>query len=312
MTGTLSTASLSSVAPRPAAFRREASAATVEPPAWVRRCVGAADRATDDLDFGSVEMSRSDRGTLATIRVRDARSLDADAMRVATAALYRRLFAEATRGGRHVVRIWNHIPGIHDPLGEERDRYRVFNAGRFDALCDLFGGREGLAASTPTASGVGHAGRDLVVHALATDAPGRPIENPAQVPAYEYSRRYGKLPPCFARATVVDLDGPTVLVAGTAAISGEDSRHPGDLDRQITLTLDNLRRLLTAAGVVATEPLDHFRDVRVYVPRPGDVATVREAMAEAFAGRAVECLVADLCRPELLVEIEGVAAREAD
>ncbi len=280
-------------------------------PAWTREWLGdRVDRAKAalDHDLGEVVVRRGERATLVTVRVDDARSLDAHTMRGATATLYRRLFAEAEQRGRQIVRVWNHIPGIHDALGEERDRYRVFNAGRFEALCDLFGGRDGLARRTPTASGVGHAGRDLVVHALATDVAGRPVENPAQVPAYEYSRRYGKLPPCFARATVVDVDRPMVLVAGTAAISGEDSRHPGDLDRQIALTLDNLRRLLTAAGVGGCEPLDRFRHVRVYVPRREDLPTVEAAVADHFAGCGrAQCLVADLCRPELLVEIEGVA-----
>ena len=240
--------------------------------------------------------------TRLTLAVPDARGLGGPAMRAATRDLYRDLLQRAADAGHpHVVRIWNHVPGIHESLGEERDRYRVFNAGRFDALCEAFGGRGGLAEFTPAATAVGHDGRDLVVHALATATPGRAVENPDQVPAYRYSARYGRLPPCFARATVVERPHSAVLVAGTAAISGEISCHAGSVGDQLDLTLANLRRLLAASG--GEGDLRRFRHVRVYAPAGVDLPDV----AAEFPNARVSRRVAELCRAELLVEIEGVA-----
>ena len=232
-------------------------------------------------------------------------------MRSATAGLYRELLRRAAAAGhRHLIRVWNHVPDIHGPLGEERDRYRVFNAGRFDALTDAYGGRDGLAACTPAASAVGHGGGDLVVHALAAAEPGRAVENPRQVPAYRYSGRFGRLPPCFARATLVRRPRPAVLVAGTAAITGELSRHPGDVAEQLDLTLDNLRGLLAAAG--GPPDLRRFGDVRVYVPRGVRADRVRPGVRAAFPAAKVAFRRAALCRAELLVEIEGVAGLGAE
>ena len=85
----------------------------------------------------------------------------------------------------------------------------VFNAGRFEALSDWFGGPGRLPDSLPAASAVGHDGDDFAVHCLLLSRPGVAVENPRQVPAFRYSARYGPRPPCFARATVVPdpLDG---------------------------------------------------------------------------------------------------------
>ena len=71
-----------------------------------------------------------------------------------------------------------------------------------------------------------------------------PLENPRQVPAYRYSRRYGLRPPCFARATKFES---TLFIGGTASIIGEDSRHAAAIVAQTEETLSNLRALIAAA-----------------------------------------------------------------
>jgi hypothetical protein len=150
----------------------------------------------------------------------------------------------------------------------------------------------------------------LVVHALAMSEPGTPVENPLQVPAFRYSKRYGPLPPCFARATRVSLPEPMLLIAGTAAITGELSRHIGDLNKQFELTIENLR-ILVRASVSANDtadPLTRMEQVRVYVLRSDDFQMVQRLAANAFTPSAhVELVRADLCRADLLVEIEGLA-----
>jgi len=242
--------------------------------------------------------SLGDGFSFATVRVPDARSLGRAELHEATSRAYRRIEAELrARGTIHPVRLWNHIPGIHEPMGDGLDRYMVFNAGRYEALSEWFGGRETFDTRVASASGVGHSGRDLVIHCLASDRPGRAVDNPRQVAPYRYSRKYGPLPPCFARATMVDS---LVLVGGTASIVGEASVHLGDLPRQVEETLTNL-------AVFAK--LDRYRDVRVYYPDPARLGELRVLLKDAFPGaNSIEWVRADLCRAELLVEIEGAAA----
>jgi len=239
--------------------------------------------------------------SLASVTIPDARSLGRAELHEATSRAYRRIEGELrARGTVHPVRLWNHIPGIHEPMGDGLDRYMVFNAGRYEALSEWFGGRETFDTRVASASGVGHRGRDLVIHCLASDRPGRAVDNPRQVAPYRYSRKYGPLPPCFARGTRIEsVIGSLVLVGGTASIVGEASVHLDDLARQTEETLINLAVFV---------PLDRYRDVRVYYPDPARLDELRGLLKDAFHGaERVEWVRADLCRAELLVEIEGVA-----
>jgi chorismate lyase/3-hydroxybenzoate synthase len=198
----------------------------------------------------------------------------------------------------------------------------VFNAGRFKAFTEWYGPRDAFSRALPTASAVGIREGALVIHAVAADAPGQPIENPRQVPAYSYSDRYGPLPPCFARATLVDSlaggPGRLLLVGGTASLRGEDSIHR-DVRAQTSETFENLSKLLAAARAKAgasdadtdidiAASLAAFSTLRVYIVRCEDADIVREmVMANVPQTTSVEFAQADLCRQELLVEIEGVA-----
>jgi hypothetical protein len=214
-----------------------------------------------------------------------------------------------------------------------------------------------LPDQLPAASGVGHAGRDLVIECLALPTPCAAIENPRQIPAFRYSRRFGPLPPCFSRATVIahPNDGHRMLlVAGTASIRGEASVHQTDLTGQLNETLINLRALLEAAAAfdpfdplpciqgrgkgggsgadsansdqaapAANTPLTPalspgyrgegvdlaaFTDIRIYYHSSGDAPEIDASVRNAFAPAIrMEMVQAELCRAELLVEIEGVA-----
>ena len=105
-------------------------------PGWVSAWVGKANRIFR-TDTG-IEMSVADtvNATLVTAIARKARVSNGEAFRDRAIDVYRALRqsmdeAAATNGAGNIVRIWNHIPGIHDPLDAECDRYMHFNAGRF-------------------------------------------------------------------------------------------------------------------------------------------------------------------------------------
>ena len=282
-------------------------------PAWAASLLEGGRRAILPREWPmSIALTDAQRFTLVTARVAGAVELDDASFERCSAEVYSAL-AEvlAARPDRHPMRFWNHIPDIRRSNEQGTDRYMVFNAGRFAACSAWFGSPDAFERLLPTASAVGHDGTDLVVHVLAGDRPGRAVENPRQVPSYRYSRRFGPRPPCFARATAVRLadDAPTtILVGGTASIRGEESMHVGRLGAQCDETFENLGALVRAAGGGG---LSDFEALRVYFVHDADRAAVEAMVAAAFPHLAgIEYVRADLCRPDLLVEIEGVARGE--
>ena len=227
---------------------------------------------------------------------------------------YADLFHVLDREGcNNVQRFWNYLRDIN---GEEDglERYRHFNLGRARAFADA--GR-GLAEGAPAACAMGTAQGPLTVHCLAGRHAPQAIENPRQVSAYHYPQRYGPRSPTFSRAALADLgaDVRVLFISGTASIVGHESVHLGDVVRQADECLDNIEGVLAAASRCAGDPwtlqaLRERLECTVYLRRPGDLAAVRDVMSRRLgpgtpAAEAAVYLRADVCRAELLVEIEA-------
>jgi hypothetical protein len=219
--------------------------------------------------------------------------------------------------GLHLARIWNFIPAINEPSPAGLENYREFCHGRSLA----FEQRHGHAFTTrvPSASAVGCQAATLTVAFAASPAVPRHVENPAQIPAYDYPPDYGPRAPSFSRATIVpDRNGTTVFVSGTAAIRGHATVAPDDLVGQLACTLANLNEISRACGL--GPHLDRGRasgrHFKVYLRRPADQPFVAELLDEKLfvAGDRVSYLHAHICRQTLLVEIEAtvVGARVRD
>ncbi|MGH8274115.1 MAG: pteridine-dependent deoxygenase [Gammaproteobacteria bacterium] len=216
--------------------------------------------------------------------------------------LYRELIAAAARlGCPHLLRIWQYLPRITESRHGE-DRYRAYCAGRARAFEETDAGD----AALPAACLLGDAGERILLYALIADKPGRQIENPRQQSAFRYPLRYGRKSPSFSRATAFGTSGEeTLFISGTSSITGHASRHTKTLD-QLEETLRNLEALVknwhsNAGGLAAIAPL------KVYLRHASDLDAVRAALAKRLPeGLAVAYLRADVCRPELNVEIEGI------
>ena len=220
--------------------------------------------------------------------------------------LYGNIF-EATNG-RHLARIWNYVPAINEPGPAGLENYRIFCQGRSLAFEQRYGSE--FKARLPSASAVGSKSAALTVAFAASTVPPRHVENPLQVPAYDYPGEYGPRAPSFARATVVP--GPecaTVFISGTAAIRGHAAVAPHSTRQQLECTLENLREISGACGL--GPDLDRgggsTRHFKVYLRRAADQLRVAATLEEKLLQSAdrVSYLQADMCRVSLLVEIEA-------
>lgn len=232
--------------------------------------------------------------------------------RAAAQRIYTTIFAALGRSGCiHPVRFWNYVPRINEPL-DGLERYRHFNIGRQQAF---LAARRAAFAGAPAACALGTTADKLVVYFIAAAEPPTPLENPRQVSAYNYPAEYGPRTPTFSRATLTTAPDPTLFISGTASIVGHRSEHPGDPTAQTRETFENLRALIGAANTRCARPafsLDRLI-YTVYVRRPADLAAVRaqfnrDVGASSQAARNALFLRADICRAELLVEIEATSS----
>jgi chorismate lyase/3-hydroxybenzoate synthase len=159
----------------------------------------------------------------------------------------------------------------------------------------------------PAATAIGHqhaTGR-LQVFWLAARIEGTAVENPRQVSAYRYPRVHGPVSPSFARATLAG-DG-ALLISGTASIVGHSSVHDNDIVAQLDETVRNLSALQSLALPQAPTMRTLLK---AYVRHAADAETVarrlRTILPPELVAQEVIYLAADICRRELLLEIEGI------
>jgi enamine deaminase RidA (YjgF/YER057c/UK114 family) len=222
-----------------------------------------------------------------------------------------------------VVRTWFYLGGITDSeAGAER--YQELNRARADFYRDIRFNCSSSEANArggvyPASTGIGMSGRGLVGSCMTLETQRKdvcllPLENPLQTPAYAYSARYCTQSPKFSRAVALVLGNyVTTWVSGTASIVDSETRYLGDAAKQTEQTIDNIERLIAGEnfarhgikGPGAT--LQDLAKIRVYLKRPADLAGCRAVCQRRFGAVPAIYAVADICRPELLVEIEGVA-----
>jgi len=128
-----------------------------------------------------------------------------------------------------------------------------------------------------------------------------PLHNPMQNEAYAYGS-------AFARGMSVAYGGvETAYISGTASIDEEGRTvHAGDLEGQVRRTIENIRALIATRGFT----LDDVALSNTFVKHGQDTGPVMEILAAEGGPFAEGILVAaDVCRDDLLFEIDGLAVR---
>jgi len=247
-------------------------------------------RRAGDLLFGVIELAETPGGA-------GLRALSEQAY----AGIFRLLDAQ---GLPHLWRVWNYMADINGSA-DGLERYRQFNLGRAEAFLQ---GARSVVGRVPAACALGLAGGPLSIAFLAGPTPALPIENPRQVSAYHYPAAYGPRSPTFSRAALVYPPGQELLfISGTASIVGHQSVHPGDVVAQTGESMDNVAVVLEQAnqrsrsGGHALDALSY----RVYIRHAADAPRVLAVMTERVGAAPVVCVLADVCRAELLVEVEA-------
>ncbi len=205
-----------------------------------------------------------------------------------------RLLAECGMEFRDVVRTWIHLRDI------DRD-YDALNAARRE-----FFERSGIEPR-PASTGVGGVpfpdahGCSLVLQAVKSTRPldVRPMSTPSLNEAWSYGADFSR------GLRLSGANGVTLHVSGTASIDEAGrTAHQGDLAAQAERMIHNVASLLAGQGAT---PAHLVRGV-TYVKRASDAPLVRALYRRrGFDSFPCAFVVADLCRPELLCEMEAAA-----
>ena len=219
---------------------------------------------------------------------------------------YSDIFAFQQRNAyKNLLRVWNYFPEINVPQ-DGMERYRSFSSGRHEALIRNHINVE----DTPAACALGSHGGALVIYFLAGRLPGQQIENPRQMSAYHYPQQYGPRSPAFSRATLAfQQAAPTLFISGTASILGHETVHLDSVRLQTLETIKNIHAVIDQAGRNGFQFTGFATGaaLKAYVRYDHDMALVRDIICQEL-GVVFQLIVlqADICREDLLVEIEAV------
>lgn len=263
-------------------------------------------RHDDQLLFGSLELAESD---YAVSRPGDTST----PLQLATEFAFKQIFASIdVLGFPHLLRVWNYLADINQE-SQGLERYRQFNIGRQEGF--IVAGRS-LERNLPSACALGVSGGPLVIYFMAGRSEPIAVENPRQVSAFHYPVAYGPKSPSFSRASIVRVgDQEMLFVSGTSSIVGHRSVHVGDVVAQTHETLLNIEAVVNEANRLARRPEFDCATLcfKVYLRRPEDRDAVHATLVRALgAGINALYLQADVCRHDLLVEIEAIGGIPAD
>lgn len=212
----------------------------------------------------------------------------------------------------NIIRQWNYIQDIIRFDGSNQN-YQDFNDVRSKFYADVF-----VQTGYPAATGIGMNEGGVIIEFIAKqsdEAISFPIDNPEQTAAHLYSEDVlignccDKTTPKFERARFLEfLDRQMIFISGTASILGEKTIGIGDPEEQTRVAISNIKRLYSAENLlrnsIKTEkPV--FNHCRVYISHESDFAIIEKTCKDLFDDIPMVFIQANICRDNLLVEIEG-------
>ena len=216
-----------------------------------------------------------------------------------------------------IVRQWNYIGNIVSCRDGEQN-YQEFNDARTHYYAKGVWGN-GYPAATGLGSADGIIVGGIAFKTAKTDARGiYAIDNPLQVAAHAYSKEVLidndenalKSTPKFERAKLIETAGGVCcFVSGTAAIRGEESVDAHSARLQTVKTIENIEYLVSKENLerFGCKPYDlKCVQLQVFIKHKEDYEAVREEVEKTYPQVSVVYTIADVCRRELLVEIEGI------
>lgn len=223
------------------------------------------------------------------------------------------IFTDAFFPINSIVRQWNYIEDILGFDGENQ-RYQQFNNVRSGVYGNTFAEK-----GYPAATGIGMNQGGILIEFVAiksNEFVTMPIDNPKQISAHTYSENVLvgeecslKATPKFERARYIDILGKRMIfISGTASIVGELTVGVGNAEKQTEITIQNIQKLYSKEVLKQLNIYNlnaKYSHARVYIKNRKDFRIIKNTIKNHFGDLSVVYIIADICRTNLLVEIEG-------
>ena len=222
-----------------------------------------------------------------------------------------------------IVRQWNYIENItmlDDVEDKQLQNYQIFNDIR-----TLFYNKSSFVNGYPAATGIGIENGGCRVEVIALKQKNEntvfPITNSLQVDAHKYSEivlvgnaiaEIKKVStPKFERAKALHLiDFGLLFVSGTASIVGEQTVFMDNVEKQTITTIENIEHLISVNNLIKNKitvtSYPELINYRVYLKNKSDYKIVKLLCDAHFGIKKSIFVKADICRSNLLVEIEAI------
>ncbi|MFC2130928.1 hypothetical protein ACFLSQ_05800 [Bacteroidota bacterium] len=221
-----------------------------------------------------------------------------------------------------IVRQWNYIADILN--NDDIQHYQEFNNQR-TGFYKTVKWDYGYPAATGIGTRAGGIGINLIAAKSSANYEVYPIKNPKQTDAHSYSEKVlrgskeglSKTTPKFERGKIIITNNYIdIYVSGTAAIIGENTIPEMDVKSQTRTTIENILSLVSIENLRNSIPEKYhsrlkylfneisFSYIRAYVKQEENIPEVEKICHKYLGDTPTIFVVADICRGNLLVEIE--------
>ncbi|MCF8378041.1 MAG: hypothetical protein K9H49_00600 [Bacteroidales bacterium] len=225
----------------------------------------------------------------------------------------------------NIVRQWNYIENILNEIKQNnsiKQHYQIFNDIR-----SKYYGKVDFINGYPAATGIGTLAGGVTVsfyaHHENDDIQEFQIDNPLQQPAFKYPSEVlvgessvefcEKTTPKFVRAKHIRSgDTEMTFVSGTASIRHEKTVALNDMQEQTKVTIENIQRLISQENLeqsgIPGAKIEKISYYRAYVKNAANLNEIIQKCEELLPGIPYLFLISDICRSDLLIEIEAFSS----
>lgn len=214
---------------------------------------------------------------------------------------YLDFFKISNKNSMSIVKIWHYLPELLKSCPDKKTNYSLLCESREEVYRNFY-----RNSDYPAATVIGIEGNKILIYFLAASCETyEVIENKRQVSSYNYPQNIFSEKPMFSRAVSFSFKGnlqKKIMISGTASIKGYQSVHKSDVAKQLDEALKNYKTFAKLDN-------NPSNICRVYLTKyqTKNLSIIVKKLENFFGINQYVLLQGDICRSELLIEIEGIS-----